>query len=476
MISLFKINDPYRLILVFLLLILLRLPYLITGPVTTIPQLEWMVLGEKMSSGSTLYVNVFHPTGPVSAGVYWIFNEIFGRSILSLHIAAMLLIFVQAAMLGILLINHRAFNQNTYIPSLIYVILVSFFPDSAILSPQLISITFLLMAFNLVFRHIASREKSDWVMLYAGIYFGLAALSFLPASLFVLSTLVTLAMFTSTSARRYFLLIYGFLIPGILVWLYYFWKNDTGMLFLNYFESFAYRSAWQPYNFLSLILMIGGPILFVLMALYRIVTHSNLTNIQLVFENFMFLTLVTGLITLSLDYYSSSFGLIILFLPAAYFIAQLLISIERNWLAEIFFLVFFVITLVNGYASGFGVVEISPRISARKIIPQADSLSAYVAGKKILSVGDHTGIYRYGKLATPYLSWAISKKYLENAGNPDVLIAITRQMLSDLPEVIIDDKGVMKHIFSLSPVLADKYRTTGTNGIYYLRNLKGNQN
>ncbi len=220
MISIFKINDPYRLILVFILFILLRLPFLISGSLVTTPQLEWMVLGEKMASGATLYVNVYHPTGPVTAGIYWLFNEVFGRSVIPLRITAFLLILFQASLLSLILINHRAYNQNTYVPSLIYIILMTFFPDAPILSPELISMTFLLLAYNLIFRHIGSREKKDWVMMYAGIFFGLAALAYLPSALFLIGASLTLLLFTSTEPRRYFLLVYGFLVPFLFVWIY----------------------------------------------------------------------------------------------------------------------------------------------------------------------------------------------------------------------------------------------------------------
>ena len=394
MISLFKINDPYRLLLAFILLILFRLPFLVSGPVASIPQLEWLVLGEKMSSGAHLYVDIFHPTGPVAAFVYWIFSVISGRSLLVLHIVALILIFIQASMLSLMMINYRSLNQNTYIPALIYILLMSFFPDSAILSPQLISLTFVLAAVNLIIKHFSSREKNNWVVLYAGLFFGLAALAYLPSSLFILTTLITLLLFTSTTPRRYMLFIYGFSVPLIIVWIYYFWRNESGMLFLNYFKSITYSPGYSDYNYGSLLLLIAGPLFFLLWALLKILSGATLTNIQVTHQNFMFIMFLTGLLIISIDYYSAPFSLIILFIPMSFFITQLFLMFRRKWFAELLFIVFLLATLANGYGSYFGIINSGDTLSAKKIVPHHTPYDDIVAGKKVLWVGVHPEIYR----------------------------------------------------------------------------------
>jgi hypothetical protein len=467
LVSLFKINDPYRLLLALILLVVFRLPFFVPGPVHTTPQLEWLVLGEKMSSGAHLYVDVLHPAGPITAGIYWIFNELFGRSLLPLHIAALILIFIQASALSFIMINFRSLNQNTYVPALIYVVLMSFFPDAAVLSPQLISITFIIMAINLVVNHISSRDKNDWVILYAGLCFGLATLSYAQSALFVVSALITMLLFTSTTPRRYILMIYGFFVPLTIVWIYYFWKNEAGMLFVNFFYSFSYRSGYGDFNYGSLMLLISGPLIFLVWALFKIITSATLTNVQVTQQNFMFILLVTGLVIISLDYYDAPFSLIILFIPMSFFIAQLFLSFKRKWFTEILFLIFLLLTLGNGYGSYFGIIKPTEAVSALKIIPQKMPYDEIVSGKKVLWVGIHPEIYRHARLATPYLSWPVSQRFLEHSDNPDILIRITRQMLNDLPDVIIDDHLLIRKIFTLAPVLAEKYKQEGQSGIYY---------
>ena len=78
MLSFFKINDPYRLISVFILLLAIRLPVILDPESLTLLELKWMLVGEKMGNGSTVYLDIIDDTAPFSAGVYWLADIIFG--------------------------------------------------------------------------------------------------------------------------------------------------------------------------------------------------------------------------------------------------------------------------------------------------------------------------------------------------------------------------------------------------------------
>ena len=468
MISVFKINDPYRLLPVFLILIILRLPFILNISQTTVPELEWLVLGEKLSSGARLYIDVYDPTGPLTAGIYWIFNVLFGRSLIPLHITALLLIMIQSSFLSFMLINHRAFHLNTYIPSLIFVILMSFYPDATILSPQLISMFFLLLSFNLIMRHIESREKSDWVVLYAGIFIGLAGLAYLPSSLFIVSTFFAFLLFTNTIPRRYFLLIYGFMVPFILIWIYFYWRDQSGMLFDNYFKSFFYKSADPFFSYGSLLMLIVGPFVFLIFSLYLILTRSNLISIQLILQNFMFIILITTFLVISLDYYYAPHNLILFFIPLSFFISQIFILLKKRWLVEVMFLIFLVATLFHAIIFYSGIFRQDKVDNSEKLYVSEDKNLSMIKGRKILYIGDRPDIYYNARLATPFLCWAISGKYFENLNDPDNLIKVTQNISDDLPEVIIDYEGKIKKLFEMSPVLASKFKEQKTKGIYYL--------
>ncbi len=230
MLSIFKINDPYRLIIVLLFLIAVQLPFYFSNLFITIPEIEWQVLGRELANGKTLYVDIYHNTGILSSLVYWILAEILPGNYFVYRLLALLLIFFQALLFNVILIQHRAYNQNTYVPAAIYAVLMMGIPDIGMLSPQLMSLTFILFAFDLTFSHIEGKKKVDWIVLKIGLYLGIASLFFPLNYLILLSTILAFVFYTSTTLRRYLLLIFGFILPYLLVWLKYYWFDQQADL------------------------------------------------------------------------------------------------------------------------------------------------------------------------------------------------------------------------------------------------------
>jgi hypothetical protein len=60
----------------------------------TVPELKWMLLGEKLNGGAMLYADILDNTAPLSALAYRLLNLVAGRSPLAMHIAGTLGIFL----------------------------------------------------------------------------------------------------------------------------------------------------------------------------------------------------------------------------------------------------------------------------------------------------------------------------------------------------------------------------------------------
>ena len=146
MLSFFRLNDPYRLIVIFFLLVFIRFPFFLGDFPLILPELQWMLIGEKMSAGSQLYTELWDDVAPLSATVYWLLDELFGRSPWAFHILGIFLVIFQGYLFNDLLLRNRAFNQNTYVPAFIYMILMNCFFDFSSLPPVLMSLTFILLA------------------------------------------------------------------------------------------------------------------------------------------------------------------------------------------------------------------------------------------------------------------------------------------------------------------------------------------
>ena len=95
MLTFFRLNDPYRLVIIFFLLLALRIPAMLNDNLT-IPELNYMLVGEKLTNGADLYSEIWDNIGPLSAMVYALIDFLFGKSQLAYQIIAWLFVFFQA--------------------------------------------------------------------------------------------------------------------------------------------------------------------------------------------------------------------------------------------------------------------------------------------------------------------------------------------------------------------------------------------
>ncbi|NJN28475.1 MAG: hypothetical protein HC819_22135 [Cyclobacteriaceae bacterium] len=178
MLGYFRINDPYRLLIIFIVLTLFRLPFLISPDWQTIPELSWMIVGERLNEGALLYVGIWDDLGPLSAIAYRLTDFVFGRSHLSFQILGLLIYFFQVFYMNYIALKHKMYNENNYLPALFYGILGLLFFNIIMLSPQLLGLTFVLLSLNSLFNHIETRNKTDGNLLNIGLYIGIASLFF----------------------------------------------------------------------------------------------------------------------------------------------------------------------------------------------------------------------------------------------------------------------------------------------------------
>ena len=217
MLQYFRVNDPYRLLGLLVLLLLFCLPNFVYPPDLTYPELRGIVIGEKVHEGNLLYLELVDSIAPLAAWFNGLMDIVFGRSILARHILAFLIIFLQSSYIGLVFANKRAFSENSYIPSLVAAILYGFSFDTICLTPELVGAGFLLPALNNLFKEIEFREQRDESIFNLGLYISLASLFLFSFSVYLVGAVITLIIFTRSSPRKYFLMIFGFLLPHLLL-------------------------------------------------------------------------------------------------------------------------------------------------------------------------------------------------------------------------------------------------------------------
>ena len=103
----------------------------------------------------------------------------------------------------------KVYENNSYLPALIYVLFTSSHPALFTLSPALMGLTLVLLGLGNMLRHVEFRAKKDIQIIMIGLYFGMSSLFYFPYIVFIPISVMLLLIFTSTIGRRYFLLVFG---------------------------------------------------------------------------------------------------------------------------------------------------------------------------------------------------------------------------------------------------------------------------
>ncbi|MFP4091387.1 MAG: hypothetical protein ACLFUB_19505 [Cyclobacteriaceae bacterium] len=470
MLSYFRVNDPYRAVGVFLLLILTRFPFLASDVPLSLPELNWMLAGERLSEGWPLYSGLWDNIGPLAALIYALIEWVFDRSQTVYVILAILLTTYQAMVFNIFLLNKKAYNENTYVPALVYILVASFFFDFFLLSPVLISLTWILLALRNVFYRIESRSRDNRI-LSTGIYLGLATLCYLPSLIFLFSTMIAYFLFASLSFRRYLLLFYGTAMPLLLAFTYFF-LMDAHYAFVNQyllaFQELANDFYIEPLQLLYVSIV---PLVFLLISAYRLGQLRRFTNQQTKLQQIMFIKIVASLVSLLFVSELAPYHLLPFVPPLAFFITHYLLSIRRILLAELATFLLGLLLVLNAYAFLFGYFSLA-RVydTQQELLTQTTAYDEVVAGKRVLVMGDNLSVYRNARLATPYLDWGLAQKQLSSIEYFEDLTSVYANFSRDMPQVIIDLQGLMPDLQQRLPLLQQSYRQMpGRESVYLLK-------
>ena len=457
LLRLLRVNDPYRLPGILAVLIILSL-WLFIDPVgLTLNELKSIVLGESLNDGKSLYAELFTNTPPLAAWFFGWIEFVFGRSLAARHIISLLIIFFQGAFFAILLINHKAQNENTYLPAFIFGILCLFSFDMLSLSGELLASTFLLFALNNLFKEIEFRIQQDSTLLSLGTYLGIASLFVFSYSVFLPGTLVILMIFTRATIRKILLLIFGFALPHLLLMAFYFTKGDFNFVWTNFYMG----NEWLMDNSISLWAMVclsAIPIIYFLLSLVMLNREARLTKYQAQLLQVMFLWLGVAILEIALAGKLTPARVITYAPPLAYFTSHYILLIRRKWLGGVMLWFFIVGIITTCYLARYEKIS---SIDYSNLFFNKSNYVDQVKGKKVLVLGDEWGLYRENKLATYFYDWSLSKDYFENPDYLENVVLVDQSFTNDAPEVIVDTKNLMEKVMLRNPSLKSKYVRKG---------------
>lgn len=462
MLRFFKINDPYRLLAILILMLFASLPLMIDQPEPTRQEIKSMVLGEAVSGGQRQYIEIFDSTAPLAGFVFGTVDWLMGRSPVGRDVLAFVLLFFHAAYFAILLINNKAYNDNTYVPGLIYGLLCFVSFDFLSLSVELLGATVLLLALDKLFREIEFRIQRDETVLNLGVYIGVASLFVFSYSLFVIAAFVILAVYARVGLRKGLMLFIGFTLPHAFLVMLYFYRGQLTSLWTNFYADNFRITPGGPMSTSAIVVLAAVPIVYFVFSLFMLTREARFTKYQSQLFQVMFLWLLFSLILVLLSRDITPHSFIILLPSLTYFISYSLLLIRRRWIAESALWFFIVSVVAINYSSlngGIGAVDYSGLFAPAS--PNADA----VQGKKVMVLGDDPAIYRTNQLGGYFLNWKLSERVVKETDDYRHVLKLDELFNKYPPEVIIDPDNLFPGVVNRIPSLKNRYRKE--NGDYW---------
>ncbi len=465
MLKYFRINDPYRLIVLFVLMLAFRLPVMLSGDFLTYPELYNLLIGERMGDGFKLYSEIWNRSAPLAGMTYGVIDFLFGRSQLAWQIISLLVVLVQCFLFNRILLAGKAFNENTYIPGVVYGILMTWFFDMYSLTPPLLGLTFVLIAMGGVFEHMELKAKRDEQLLYIGLHLGVAVMFFLPYVVVVFLIMIGFALFTGTTPRRYLLFLYGVSLPVILAIMFYMFTGRLKEVIAQFVLTLFDYPVTFYFEWLDLLLLFALPVFFILGGMFRLIQGARLTVFQSNLSRFMIIWMFFFILYFFLIKDIAPAYMIFLVPPAAFFISHYFFQFRKKWVAEIVFVIFLAGPLLFNLGTIFGFFITDEVIGTEDYIVAVPENESQVNGKRVLVLSQDLAPYRNAIPATPFLDYELSGELFTNPGYYDNLTLIANGFAGDMPDVIVDPQGLMGPVFEKIPVLARQFRSSG-DGVY----------
>lgn len=467
MISYFKRILLSRLLALVLLFLAIRIPLILLGIPVTLPELKYMVLGERLSEGFVLYRDVYDTTAPLSAVLFWLLDVIFGRNILVYRSLAAFLLFLQGMRLNATFNYHAVLPEKTYLPALLYFLFGSIFFELDTLSPLLIGLTFLVFA--LTYLLTPPKEGiSNPNMFKAGFLLGIAALCHLPLMLFVALAFFAAIFFAFNAFRSFLLLVCGFLFPYSVVFTFFLYAGA-----LPNFIQYNLLSAWDfrvvlLLPALDLLKILTLPLLALAFFIFYGITRVPGLNYHLKVFQLMLLWIPLALVVVVTGQHISTISWLV-FLPAlAYFGTYFFLRSRSLWLTEPLFLVLLGITLLLRYNQ---IIPDNPytRLDVSRLAVQSGPDYELVKNARVLVLGEDFNYYAANKAATPYVNWQLAQEDFGHLDTYYAIFKVMRNISASRPDYIIDEARLLPELQYKAPKEFMRYQRIGETRVYQRR-------
>lgn len=273
-----------------------------------------------------------------------------GLKLLTNHFFNLLLtaviVFFQAGIIMSIFELYKNTELKSFLPVWIFVLIMHLHPDLIFLSPQLISVTFILLAFRKLIVFVESNNKKKAIFDIA-LFIGVASMFWVPSFIFLLFVFYFLYNKSKLNLRAFLAIFFTVLIPLFYVLAFYI-LSDQWQLADTIFNSFKLNNF--HFNFYPLSKM-PSSILVGVLSLSSIYFVSNFVSNQLIEIKAFFGVIAIFIFNVFLVYLFQNDNhislVIFLLFPIAIFLSILFNRIKRNIVAEFIHLVLLLTIIIN---------------------------------------------------------------------------------------------------------------------------------
>lgn len=261
---------------------------------------------------------------------------------------ALLSTIIQAFYLTSIINRHSALKETSHLPALLFVVMMSCFPEQLSFNPLIIANFFIIAFLNYVF-NLYRAEKAVFSSFDAGFFIGMAAMFYWPALFLFPLIWAALLILRSFEWREWIASLFGVLLPFVFFSATLFWFDMFSFDSIkSIFEPFTQVQISAVYN--STYFILFGILLFIVIA--SLVRFSKDLGTFSKLRTRKFLTLLVWFfIFAALSYLmskkSTMVSLSFLAIPLAVLISNYFLSIKKVLFAESLFLILIIAVIYN---------------------------------------------------------------------------------------------------------------------------------
>lgn len=274
--------------------------------------------------------------------------QIVRQNRIALIVISLLFVVLQAFFLTNVINKQGVLRETSHLPALLYVVLMSCFPEQLSFNPLLFANFFIIVFLNSIFSFYRS-DTAVFEVFNAGVFIGLASLFYWPCLFLFPLTMASLFVLRPFNIREWAVSFLGVLLPFVFFGVVLFWLD---MLSVN-----SIKSILEPLYRVQFSTAYNGTYI-ILTAILAIILIASLWRFSRDLNNFSnlrarkFLAIIVWFFLFAALSYlvaskNSMIGLSFLAIPLSVIISSYFLSLKNQLLAELVFLLLLAAVIYN---------------------------------------------------------------------------------------------------------------------------------